>query len=158
MTAPCTGLRRHQPRELRQVPRMSDRVYCPEPHTYGPPDVFDWHRWAAEQRLTHDQQQCPDCRLWVIWRPRTTGPVAEPEQLGLHRGARMRSEEKLAWAENLIWKPGGYSVPVEALRTVHAELECSRREIEVLRAQVAATAGIEQARCAVAVYDRLVAS
>lgn len=60
-----------------------ERVYCPDPHAYGPARQSLRQDWADEMGRTHDQHPCPDCGLWVIWRPKTTVPTAEPEQLGL---------------------------------------------------------------------------
>lgn len=60
---------------------MTERVYCAEAHEYGPPDPDLWSAWAR-QRTTEYVYQCPDCRLWVIWRP-IANVTPEPEQLGL---------------------------------------------------------------------------
>ncbi|OJY47614.1 hypothetical protein [Pseudonocardia sp. 73-21] len=59
----------------------TERVFCTEPHAYGPGPMH-WAVWAADMARTHEQYECPDCHLWVIWRPRTAVPAAEPEQLG----------------------------------------------------------------------------
>lgn len=58
-----------------------ERVLCADPHDYGPATTPDWIAWAAA-RDTDEVHQCPDCRLLVIWRPKTT-PMAEPEQQAL---------------------------------------------------------------------------
>lgn len=56
---------------------MTDRVFCPSPHAYGPGDYASWHEWAQQMGETHDQRQCPDCGLWAIWVPKTSEP--EPD-------------------------------------------------------------------------------
>lgn len=58
-----------------------ERVLCPAPHLYGPADPDAWQTWAAHMATTHEQRTCPDCRLPVIWAPRT--PAQEAEQDGL---------------------------------------------------------------------------
>jgi hypothetical protein len=60
----------------------SERTYCTLPHTYGPSTAAAWREWAAEMARTHDNERCPDCGLWVIWRPRTQAEP-EPVQMGL---------------------------------------------------------------------------
>lgn len=36
-------------------------------HTPGPDGYLDWHTWADKMAQTHEQGQCPECKLWVIW-------------------------------------------------------------------------------------------
>ena len=46
---------------------------CPsgELHAEGQPSGYlAWHNWVEQMSATHDQQQCPDCKLWVIWSPK----------------------------------------------------------------------------------------
>lgn len=45
---------------------------CPntENHTPCPTGYVAWHEWAAEKAKTHDQETCPECGLYSIWRPR----------------------------------------------------------------------------------------
>lgn len=60
----------------------AERVLCPAPHLYGPPDPAAWKTWAASMAAQHDLRTCPDCRLPVIWEPRTpTAPDAEQDGL-----------------------------------------------------------------------------
>lgn len=36
-------------------------------HTYGPSGYIQWFEWAEEKAKTHEQQQCEECGLWLIW-------------------------------------------------------------------------------------------
>lgn len=38
-------------------------------HTVCPPGFVSWHLWAERKAMTHHQERCPVCGLWVIWRP-----------------------------------------------------------------------------------------
>lgn len=35
-----------------------------------PGGYVNWHSWAEDKLKTHDQLQCPECGLWVIWKPK----------------------------------------------------------------------------------------
>ena len=46
---------------------------CPnaELHTDGQPAGYlAWDAWAEQMSATHDQRQCPGCKLWTIWSPK----------------------------------------------------------------------------------------
>jgi hypothetical protein len=46
---------------------------CPniESHTKSPRGYLEGHKWARDMSKTHNQTRCPDCNLWVIWKPKT---------------------------------------------------------------------------------------
>ena len=46
--------------------------HCPnkESHLLGPSGYLERSEWAEEMRKTHKQERCPECGLWVIWRPK----------------------------------------------------------------------------------------
>lgn len=47
---------------------MASKVECnhdPEPSGY-----LAWFEWAEQKAKTHDQLQCPHCKLWKIWVPK----------------------------------------------------------------------------------------
>lgn len=56
-------------------------AFCRAPHTYGPANPDAWRVWAADLSKTHRRFRCPDCGLWVIWRPRAE--LVDVEQLEL---------------------------------------------------------------------------
>ena len=37
-------------------------------HTPCPTGYVAWHEWAEKKALTHEQERCPGCGLWAIWR------------------------------------------------------------------------------------------
>lgn len=46
---------------------------CPraaELHTPCPSGYTDWEDWAADKAKTHEQERCPECGLWAIWKPK----------------------------------------------------------------------------------------
>ncbi len=45
------------------------KTRCPDEafHQEGPPGYLARKEWARKLSLTHTQQQCPGCGLWVIW-------------------------------------------------------------------------------------------
>lgn len=45
-------------------------------HTLCPSGYLEWHAWAEKKAETHDQERCPHCGLWAIWRKkaRTNAP------------------------------------------------------------------------------------
>lgn len=48
---------------------MRQERQCPNraAHTTGPDGYLAWHAWADMMAQTHEQGQCPECKLWVIW-------------------------------------------------------------------------------------------
>lgn len=68
------------------------RVHGNCEHPYEPDEpsgYLAWHEWAEEHDKTHVHEQCPDCGLWVICKPRTeaTLPVCTDLHTRLtHRG------------------------------------------------------------------------
>lgn len=48
-------------------------------HTRAPGNPLDYARWAEAMRETHEQERCPGCGRWVIWKPKE--PVAESGHL-----------------------------------------------------------------------------
>ena len=48
------------------------KTTCPNKtnHTHGPFGYAAWHEWAEKMAETHVQEQCPECRFWVIWTPK----------------------------------------------------------------------------------------
>jgi hypothetical protein len=39
-------------------------------HTKRPDGYVAFMEWAEKKEKTHEQERCPDCGLWVIWRKR----------------------------------------------------------------------------------------
>lgn len=46
---------------------------CPQEHlhTEAPDSYLAWQEWAAKMAETHEQEKCPGCGLFKIWRPKT---------------------------------------------------------------------------------------
>ncbi len=47
---------------------------CPNASAHNddkPSDYTQEEQWARRKLRTHEQTQCPDCGLWVIWVPKT---------------------------------------------------------------------------------------
>lgn len=42
-------------------------------HTRAPVGYLAWHEWAERKAKTHDQERCPGCGLFKVWRSRKTG-------------------------------------------------------------------------------------
>jgi hypothetical protein len=61
---------------------------CPNSaaHELRPKGYLAHSAWADEMAETHEQQQCPECSLWVIWVPKqpdaapTVGAAHEPKE------------------------------------------------------------------------------
>lgn len=53
---------------------QSKEERCPNRANHTPcPDGYSaWHEWAIQMELTHTQELCPYCDLWVIWKPKET--------------------------------------------------------------------------------------
>lgn len=39
-------------------------------HTPSPDGYIAWHEWAERKAETHEQERCPVCGLWAIWKPK----------------------------------------------------------------------------------------
>lgn len=44
------------------------RLRCPDNHTVCPEGYLAWYDWAERKSLTHEQERCPECGLWAIWK------------------------------------------------------------------------------------------
>lgn len=51
--------------------RMAERA-CPNAanHEPGPDGYGEWHQWAEEKVKTHVNEACPQCGLFMIWKPK----------------------------------------------------------------------------------------
>ena len=61
-------------RSMRGQP-LRDRIMreagCEHSRQPGEPmGYLAWFEWVETYAETHDQGQCPRCRLWVIWTPK----------------------------------------------------------------------------------------
>ncbi len=45
---------------------------CPNhaAHTPCPEGYIAWHSWAEKKSKTHQQERCPECGLFAIWKPK----------------------------------------------------------------------------------------
>lgn len=63
---------------LHLVGRLSvKRKPCPNEVAHnddGPSDYMSRAEWAQNMLKTHDQRQCPDCGLWLIWVAKVDAP------------------------------------------------------------------------------------
>lgn len=52
--------------------RLAHQDECPNAgeHQSGPADYLDWCAWAESMEQTHQQEECPGCGLYLIWRKR----------------------------------------------------------------------------------------
>lgn len=39
-------------------------------HTPCPEGYLTWHEWAEKKSKTHEQERCPGCGLFAIWKPK----------------------------------------------------------------------------------------
>lgn len=55
-------------------------VTCPdrEKHTPCPSGYLEWHAWAEKKAKTHEQETCPTCGLYSIWKRKAAVPY-DPE-------------------------------------------------------------------------------
>lgn len=54
----------------RPLLRSIDDCSNVENHTACPQRFGAWAEWAGRAGKTHRQEQCPECRFWVIWVPK----------------------------------------------------------------------------------------
>jgi hypothetical protein len=57
-------------RRKNACPREGQRNHSPlkgEPSGY-----LAWHEWAEHKSQTHYPTKCPDCGLFVVWKPNST--------------------------------------------------------------------------------------
>lgn len=48
----------------------ADCPRCADLRTPSPVGYLEWREWAAEKSKTHRQEQCPECGLWSVWKPK----------------------------------------------------------------------------------------
>lgn len=48
-----------------------------EEERVGGPGDARWREWASKKGETHDQERCPDCGLYKIWKPKA---IPQPEE------------------------------------------------------------------------------
>ena len=53
----------------RRIGRRAEGMACEHPYLKSEPSGYlAWHEWAEKRSRRYEQEQCPDCGLWVIWR------------------------------------------------------------------------------------------
>lgn len=65
---------------------------CRHPYLPDEPSGYlAWGEWAERKAKTHDQEQCPECGLWVIYKRRTQPPNPDAPAEHAETSSRGRS-------------------------------------------------------------------
>ena len=59
-----------RPRQVggREMSHVLDVVKPKCKHTPCPTGYVEWHFWAEKKTRTHEQERCPGCGRWAIWK------------------------------------------------------------------------------------------